>query len=243
MKKHTIFKALKAAFPHTVPVLLGYVFVGIAFGMLLQSKGYGAPWAALMGVAIYAGSMQFVTVNFLAGGFSLISIALMTLLVNLRHIFYSLTMIDRMKDIRGAKKKYMIYALTDETYSLLCSIKIPPDTDKGWFYFFVSALDQCYWVVGSVIGSLAGTLIPFNAKGIDFAMTALFIVILVEQLKSSKNYLVALIGAGCALVCRLIFGAGGFILPAMIACVVLLTALKAPLSKKMGQTAGREVEP
>jgi 4-azaleucine resistance transporter AzlC len=233
MKKHTIRNALIHAFPVTIPVLLGYLFVGIAFGMLLQSKGFNFLWAILMSVCIYAGSMQFVAITFLTGGFSLLSVALMTLMINIRHMFYGLTMLDRFKDVGRRRKAYMIFALTDETYSLYCGAKVPEGVDRNWFFFFIALLDQLYWITGSVIGSIAGSLIPFNTKGIDFAMTALFVVILIEQLKSSRNPATAIIGAASAVLCILLFGGSNFILPSMLVITLVLTLFKRSIGEAM----------
>jgi 4-azaleucine resistance transporter AzlC len=219
-------KALKAAFPYTVPVLLGYLFIGIAFGMLLEEKGFGWGWALLMSTLIYAGSMQFVTINLLSGGsLGLISVVLMTLMVNFRHLFYGLTMLERYKDM-GKKKPYAIFSLTDETFSLVCSIDAPAGIDQGWFFFFITLLNQLYWISGSLLGSLLGQMLTFNTQGIDFAMTALFIVIFVEQWQSSPNHLPAITGMLLSIVCLVIFGATSFILPAMLLIVTTLTVFK-----------------
>ena len=225
-------KALKAAFPHTIPVLLGYLFIGIAFGILLRDKGLGAGWAALMSTLIYAGSMQFVALNFFAGGWSLASIALMTLMVNLRHMFYGLSMLDAFKSM-GRKKPYMVFSLTDETFSLLCSAQPPEGVDKDSFLFCMALLNHGYWIAGSVLGSLIGSLIPFDSTGIDFDMTALFVVIFVEQWKAMRNHLPALAGVGAALLCLGLFGPDRFILPTL----VLIAGLLALFRKSMAQEA------
>lgn len=238
MNKNVSVSALKSAFPNTVPVMLGYLFVGIAFGLLLQQKGYGLIWALVMSLFIYAGSMQFVAISFLAGGFSFVSIALLTLMINFRHLFYSLTMLNKFKDIQKKKKLYMIFALTDETYALLCSVNIPEDAQREDTLFFTALLNQFYWIAGSAIGSVAGSLIPFNTKGIDFAMTALFVTILIEQIRKSKSIATAAIGAGCAVVALIIFGASAFILPAMLAICALLIALRKPIEKGRADEGG-----
>ena len=163
-------RALAAAFPITIPVMVGYLFLGVAFGVLLQKNGYGVFWAILMSAVIYAGSMQFLAINFLTPGVGVLSIIFMTLMVNIRHIFYGLSMLERFRGT-GKKKPYLIFSLTDETFSLLCSAEPPQGVDRGLFYFFISLLDQVYWVAGSALGGLAGALLSFNTKGIDFAMT------------------------------------------------------------------------
>ena len=237
MKKYSRVKTLVSAFYVTVPVMLGYLFIGFAFGMLLEQKGYGFFWAVLMSVCVYAGSMQFVTINFLSGGFSLITIALMTLMINSRHIFYGLTMLERFKGIKKTKKLYMIFALTDETYALLCSHKVPIDVDKSKFLFFISLLNQIYWVSGSLIGSVASSFLVFDSTGIDFAMTALFIVILIEQLRASSNFLPMLFGAGSALACLAVFGETAFMLPAMIITVAVLILMRRQIEKTIKKAA------
>ena len=222
--------ALRAAFPHTIPVMMGYLFLGFAFGVLLQSKGYHFGWAILMSLFIYAGSMQFVAINFFAGGISILSIILMTFMVNIRHFFYGLAMLTKFKDT-GRKKPYLIFSLTDETFSLLCSAEAPQGVSKGWFLFFISLLDQIYWVAGSALGGLLGSVLPFSTKGIDFAMTALFVVIFVEQWKSSKNHIPALTGLVGSSLCLLIFGVSNFILPSMIVIVLIMTVFRKNLEE------------
>ena len=208
-------KAARAAFPYTIPVLMGYVFMGIAFGILLQSKGYHFGWAFFMALTIYAGSMQFVIIDLLAEGSSLFNAALMTLMVNVRHIFYGLSMLVPFRVMKG-KKPYMVFSLTDETYSLLCSAKEPEGVDRGWFLFFIALLNHSYWITGCTLGAFMGSLLSFNTRGIDFVMTALFVVIFVEQWKSSANHLPALTGLVSSVFCLVLFGAKNFILPAML---------------------------
>ena len=216
-------KAVKAAFPVTIPVLLGYLFIGIAFGVLLQNKGYHFGWAILMSLCVYAGSMQFVAINFFAPGVSFISVILMTLMVNARHVFYGLSMLRPFQGM-GKLKPYMVFSLTDETYSLLCGAKVPEGVDHNKFFFSISLLDQLYWIAGSALGGIAGSLITFDTTGIDFAMTALFVVIFVEQWLSGGSKFPALAGVGAAVLCLVIFGPDNFILPAMAAIVLLLLA-------------------
>lgn len=225
-------KALKAAFPHTIPVMLGYLFIGIAFGVLFENKGYNFIWAIIMSTLVYAGSMQFVAVNFFTGGISLISVALITFMVNIRHIFYGLSMIDKFKEM-GNIKPYMIFSLTDETYSLLCLVDSPKDVDRNLFLFFIAFLNQIYWVVGSFIGSVAGSMITFNSKGIDFAMTALFTVIFVEQWLFCKSHIPAVIGVMISLICLIIFGANNFLLPSMILIILILTIFRNIIELKL----------
>jgi len=227
-------KAMKAAFPHTIPVLMGYIFMGMAFGILLRSKGYNFGWAILMSTTIFAGSMQFVAINLLTSSFNLATVVSMTLMVNARHLFYGLAMLDKFKDMEK-KKAYMIFSLTDETFSLLCSAEPPPDVNKNWFYFSIALLNHLYWIIGSASGAIIGSLISFNTKGIDFVMTALFVVIFVDQWKSSKKHIPALIGIFASILCLIIFGANKFILPSMILILIILTVFKRPLEMRSRQ--------
>lgn len=227
-------KAFKAAFPYTIPVMMGYLFAGMAFGVLFQSKGYHFGWAALMSLLVYAGSMQFVAVNFFVPGVSFLNVILMTFMVNVRHVFYGLSMLEKFKGM-GKKKPYMIFSLTDETYSLLCAAKPPQDVEKSWFFFFISLLHQIYWIAGSVLGGLAGELITFNTEGIDFTLTALFVVIFVEQWLGAKSHLPAIAGVAASILCLLIFGPSNFILPSMIVIVCILMAFQKPMDRRTDQ--------
>ena len=217
-------QAFAAAFPLSLPVMAGYVVLGFGFGLLLRARGYGVLWAALMSVIIYAGSMQYVAIDLMASGASLISTAIMTLLINFRHLFYGLSMLTRYGGL-GRKKPYLIFALTDETYSI-ASYKDPPEgVDKGWFYLILSALNQSYWIVGSVLGSLFGGLEVLPTKGIEFSMTALFTVILVDQWMTTRDRRPAIIGVVSSVLSLVLFGRDNFILPAMGLITVALMLL------------------
>lgn len=219
-------KELRQAFLATVPVMAGYLVLGLGFGVVLKTKGFGFPWALAMSAGIYAGSMQFVTIDLLSTGASLIVAALTTLTVNARHLFYGISMVDAYKRA-GKVKPYLIFALTDETYSLVCSEEsLKGVEDPVRYYFWVSLLDQCYWVAGSLLGSLLGAVIPFNTAGIDFALTALFVTVFTEQWLSTKKHLPALIGLAASALCLWIFGPENFLIPAMIAIALLLTVLR-----------------
>lgn len=221
----------KYAFRQSLPVMAGYLVLGMGFGVLLETKGYGVFWALAMSLFIYAGSMQYVAIDLLTGGASLISAALMTLMVNARHLFYGISMIERYRDT-GAAKPYLIYSLTDETYSLVCSGNVPRGVDQKKYYLLVSFFNQCYWVAGSVAGSLVGSLLTFNTEGIEFAMTALFLVVFTEQWKSTKNHISAVTGVAASVVCLVIFGPDRFVIPAMAAITVLLTLMRGCFEKK-----------
>lgn len=225
-------KTIRHAFLATIPVLAGYIVLGIGFGVLLADKGYSFWWALLMSLTIYAGSMQYVGVSLLASGASLISTGLMTLMVNARHIFYGISMLTKYKDI-GKAKPYLIFSLTDETYSLLCDVNLPEDVDRKWYYILVSVMNQCYWVTGSFIGAFLGNKLSFNSAGIDFSMTALFVIIFVEQWEGTKQHLPALLGLIISIICLLIFGPSNFLIPSMLGITVGLFALK-PIIEKGG---------
>lgn len=213
---------LKFAFIKSLPVLAGYIVLGFGFGILSEQNGYGIWWAIAMSVFIYAGSMQYVTVSLLASGASLITAALTALMVNARHLFYGITMIEPYKGA-GKFKPYLIFGLTDETYSLVCSGKAPEGVNFHLYSFFVSLLNQSYWVLGSLLGALAGALIPLDFRGVEFAMTALFLTVFVEQWKSTKNHIPAVIGVLCTVLSLVIFGSEHFLIPAMIAITLFLS--------------------
>lgn len=211
-------------------MLLGYVFLGLAFGLLLQKGGYSFWWALLSSTIIYAGSIQFVLVSFLTSGTSLPAVAVMTLLINSRHAFYGLSFVEKFRTMKTYP--YMVFSLTDETYSLLCSTKTPEHLDEKKVFFLISFLDQCYWVTGSVLGAALGEILPFDMTGIDFAMTALFVTIFVDQWREAKTHIPALLGLGFSLICLFIFGGSNFILPSLILTVASLMALRQPLEEK-----------
>ena len=239
-KQNTYKAAFKAAFPHTLPVMTGYLFIGIAYGVMFADKGNNFLWAGLMSLLVYAGSGQYLAVNFFDPSVSLFQVVFLTFMVNVRHIFYGLSLLDKFK-VSGKKKPYMIFSLTDETYSLYFLTKTPSNVDEGKFLFALSILDQSYWVIGSMIGGLAGTLIPFDSTGIDFAMTALFIVIFVEQWLEKKNRFPAIIGVVASVISLLIFGKDSFILPAMIIImIVLLSSHRIEESKNKGEVENND---
>ncbi|MCI8631453.1 MAG: branched-chain amino acid transporter AzlC [Firmicutes bacterium] len=251
-------KTIRYAFQSSLPIMAGYIVLGIGFGILLQNAGYSWLWAAAMSIAIYAGSMQYAAVELLTGGASLAAAALMTVFVNIRHLFYGIAMIEPYKDA-GLKKSYLIFALTDETFSLVCAPQLPAGIDRKDYSFFVSLFNQIYWVTGCVIGAFLGDVIPFDTTGVDFVMTALFAVIFTEQWESAsaaakraecknknmpyikrfalyiKNaadaHIPAITGFTASLVCLLIFGADDFLIPSMALIAVLLIALRGKIEK------------
>ena len=214
----------KEAFVKTLPVMAGYLVLGIGFGILLRDAGFGV-WAALaMSVFIYAGSMQYVGVGLLAGGASALTTMLTTVMVNARHLFYSISMIEPYKDA-GKHKPYMIFALTDETYSLLCDGNVPEGVNANRYRFLVSLFNHCYWVTGCVLGSLLGAVLPFSTAGIEFSMTALFIASFTEQWMNTRDHVPALTGLLSTLLCLVLFGPDRFLIPAMLLMTVALTVL------------------
>lgn len=216
--KHT----LKTAFKATIPVLTGYLVLGFGFGIVLKSAGYGILTAFFMSLFIYAGSMQYAAVGLLAGGASLLTVALTTLMVNARHLFYGISMLEKYRDA-GKYKPYLIFALTDETYSLVCQDSGEIEKKQQIQYdFWVSLLNQIYWVAGSVFGAVAGTVFTFNSEGIDFALTALFLTVFLEQWLTAKDHVPALIGVAASVACLLILGSDSFLIPAMVVITLLL---------------------
>ena len=225
--KSIVLKSASRAFPITLPVMAGYLFMGTAFGVLLSNIGYNPLWALIMSIFIYAGSMQFVAIGLLSNATELLTVALMTFLVNARHLFYGLSMLEVFKPFKRIKP-YMIFSLTDETFSLLSSVEAPEDVDRKWFYFFVSIFNHCYWISGSVFGAVLGSTFSLNFKGLDFVMTALFVVIFLEQWLSSKKHSSALVGIFTTLISLLIFGKENFMIPSMIGIFVILSLMTRP---------------
>jgi 4-azaleucine resistance transporter AzlC len=223
--------AFRAAFPNTIPVMAGYLVLGFGFGLLLQSKGYHFLWAILMSLTIYGGSMQFVTVDLLAGGAGLISAALMTLMIHARHLFYGISMLIPYRDT-GRVKPYLIFGLTDETYSLVCTGEVPDGVDKSAY----SLLNQSYWVAGSALGAIFGQVVSINTAGVDFSMTALFVVILTDNLMKPSSRVPALLGLGVSLICLLIFGKSSFLIPSMLGIAAVLMLMRPYLSKRTEDT-------
>ena len=225
-------KVIRQAFVQSIPVMAGYIVLGIGFGILLRGAGYGVGWAFAMSLLIYAGSMQFVGVSLLAGGASILTTAFTTVMVNARHLFYSISMIGRYQNAKY--KPYLIFALTDETYSILSDGTVPEGADPDLYRFLLSLFDQCYWVAGSVLGSLLGSVLPFSAEGIEFSMTALFIASFTQQWLTTKEHLPALTGLLGTLACLLIFGPQSFLIPAMLLITLALSLLRPRLDKRKG---------
>ena len=227
-------KALKTVFLDTVPVMTGYLFLGVSFGILLGETGYGLPWAFCMALFMYAGSAQFLSVSLLANHASLLSTGIAIFLLNARHIFYGISLIDAYKGT-GKKKPYLIFSLTDETYSLVTQNQPPEGMKRHTYCFLVSLFDHIYWVTGCVIGSLAGNIIPISFEGIDFVLTALFVTLFTEQWLSNKNHWPAVIGVVSTVLCLLIFGSDIFLIPSMVLIAILLTTTRKTGKRKEDQ--------
>ena len=218
-------RLLRTAFLDTVPVMTGYVFLGFGFGILMQQNGFGVLWAAAMSLFIYAGSMQYVAISLLTSGASLLTAAMTAFVVNARHLFYGISMVDAYKGM-GKKKPYLIFGLTDETYSLVSQLQIPEDVSPKGYCFLVTLFDHFYWVAGTVLGSLAGSLLPINYEGVDFALTALFVTIFVEQWLSTKKHGPAIVGVVATVICLIVFGTDVFLIPSMIIIAASLILMR-----------------
>lgn len=229
-------KAFAAALPATVPVMLGFLTLGMAYGLLMDAAGYGVLWTFLMSLIVYAGSAQFLGIQFLTAAVPLGQVALMTLILNFRHMVYGLTMLEKYRGM-GKRKLYMIFSLPDETYALLSSTRPPEGVEPHDYYFAVALLNHIYWVTGSVLGGLLGAALTINTQGADFAMTALFVVIAVDQWEEIKNRLPALLGFGATLLSLLVLGPDRFLIPALGAIVLSLWELRCQLEDREGAAA------
>ena len=222
-------KAFRAAFPQTLPIFAGFTFLGIAYGLYMKSAGFPAIYPILMSFTIFAGSMEFVAVGLLHGSFDPLRALALTLMINARHLFYGISMLDKYGGT-GWKKIYLIFGMCDESFAINLTADIPPDVDRGWFMFFVTLLNHGYWVCGATLGGLAGAFVDFKLEGLEFVMTALFIVIFLEQWHKEKTHHSAVLGLGLSLLCLIAFGAEHFIIPAMAMILVCLTLLRGRLA-------------
>lgn len=223
-------KALKAAFPHTIPIMTGFLFLGMTYGIYMNVSGFGFWYPMLMSMTIFAGSMEFVTVSMLLGAFHPLEALSMTLMINARHLFYGISMLDKYKGT-GLKKLYLIFGMCDESFSVNYTADIPKDVDKGWFMFWVTLLNQFYWVLGSTLGGIFGSFIKFNTEGLEFVMTALFVVIFLEQWLKEKNHTGAIVGILLSVLSLVLFGKDSFIIPAMLGILGVMTLLRKPMEK------------
>lgn len=227
-------RALKAAFPYTLPIFAGFCFLGMAYGIYMNSAGFSFVYPMLMSLLIYGGSLEFVAVEMLLSPFAPLQVFIMALLIQARHLFYGISMLDKFKGT-GWKKFYLIFGMCDETFSINYMVPPPKDIDKGWFYFFVTLLNQLYWCLSATAGALIGSVLKIDTSGISFVMTAMFVVIFLEQWLKEKNHLSSLLGLGTALLCLILFGADSFMIPTMLAILVLLTTLRKKLESQEAQ--------
>ena len=220
-----------AAFPHTIPIFAGFWFLGITYGVYMKVSGFSFWYPMLMSLTIFGGSLEFVAVSLLLGAFAPLQPLVVTLMLQARHLFYGIAMLDKFKGT-GWKKVYLIFGMCDESFSINCSVEAPEGVDRGWFMFFVTLFNQLYWVTGATLGGVLGSLITFNTEGLDFAMTAMFVVIFLDQWRKEQHHAASLIGLGASLICLLLFGAEGFLLPAMACILALLTLLRRPMERE-----------
>ena len=224
------WRAFRAAAPQTLPVFAGYLVLGLGYGIYVQSLGLPVWLPPLMGTVVYGGSLEFVLASLLLGSFAPVSAFLMALMIQARHLFYGLTMLQRYRGY-GLRSAYMIFAMSDETFSITCSAEPPEGVDRGWFMFFITLLDQCYWVFSAGLGAVVGSVLPFSTEGVDFVMTAMFTVIFLNQWEKDRQHYSALIGLATPLACLVFFGSGSFLLPSMGCILILLLALRKPIEK------------
>ena len=223
-------KAFKCAFHYTIPIFAGFWFLGLTYGIYMNVSDFSFWYPMLMSLTIFAGSVEFVAVNMLLGAFNPLQALAMTLMINARHLFYGLSMLDKYRGT-GVKKLYLIFGMCDESFSINYTADIPKDVDRGWFMFFVTALNHLYWFTGATLGGIFGSLIDFSTEGLEFVMTAMFVVIFLESWLKEKRRASALIGISISALCLIAFGSEDFIIPAMLAMIGVLTLLRKPLEK------------
>lgn len=231
-------KAFKAAFPNTVPVLTGFMALGITYGILMQSKGYAFYWALAFSAFCFGGSMQYVAITLLTTVFSPMQAFVLSIMVNARHIFYGISLLKKYKGL-GFIKNFLIFWLCDETFSIVSSVEPPEDVDRKLFYFWVSFLDYSYWLVATVIGGIIGSIVTFDTNGFDFVLTALFVVLFLEQWKKKNNRVYCIIGLMATVISRLVFGSNNLIIPAMIIILLMITFTGALKKKVVIDEGGR----
>ena len=224
-------RALKAAFPQTLPIFTGFWFLGMAYGIYMNASGFSFIYPLCMSLLIYGGSLEFVAVEMLLSPFAPLQTFIMALLIQARHLFYGLSMLDKFKGL-GWKKYYLIFGMCDETFSINCSAEIPDDIDRGWFYFWITLLNQFYWSAAATTGGIIGSLLKINTSGISFVMTAMFVVIFLEQWLKEKEHTSSLAGLAISVLCLIIFGPDSFMVPTMVLVVGLLALLRKPLTQK-----------
>lgn len=228
-----IRKAFRCAFPYTLPIFAGFWFLGLTYGIYMNVSGFSFWYPMLMSLTIFAGSMEFVAVNLLLGAFDPLQALAMTLMINARHLFYGISMLDKYRGT-GWKKPYLIFGMCDESFSINYTAGIPADVDRGWFMFFVTLLNHFYWFSGASLGGIFGSLLHFNTEGLDFVMTAMFVVIFLEQWLKERRHTSALLGVALSAFCLILFGADRFLIPSMAALLLALTGLRGKLEQGGG---------
>ena len=236
LSRAPVWRAVRAAAPQTLPVFAGYLVLGLGYGIYVQSLGLPVWLPPLMGTVVYGGSLEFVLASLLLGSFAPVSAFLMALMIQARHLFYGLTMLQRYRGY-GLRSAYMIFAMSDETFSITCSAEPSEGVDKGWFMFFITLLDQIYWVASAAMGAALGAVLPFSTEGVDFVMTAMFVVIFLNQWEKEKQHASAIIGIAAPLACLRIFGSGSFLIPSMVCILVALLLLRRPIEAKESEAA------
>lgn len=237
-KSKMLKKAFTTAFPYTIPIFAGFWFLGLTYGIYMNVSGFSFWYPMLMSITIFAGSIEFVTVNMLLGAFNPLQAFVMTLMINARHLFYGISMLDKFRGM-GLKRIYLIFGMCDETFSINYTAEVPEDVDRGWFMFFVTLLNHFYWFFGATLGGIFGSLIHFNTEGLEFVMTAMFVVIFLEQWLKEKNHTSSIFGLGISLICVTAFGADNFIIPAMLGILAVLSLMRPALDRN-GDNEQRE---
>ena len=232
-QRSVVKKAFACAFPKTIPILTGFLFLGMSYGIYMKVEGFSFVYPLCMSMVIFGGSLEFVAVTMLLGSFAPLQTFLMALMIQARHLFYGIALLEKYKGT-GWNKTYLVFGLCDESFSINCSTEVPEGVDKGWFYFFVTLLNQLYWVAGATIGGILGSFITFNTEGLDFVITAMFVVIFLEQWLKEKKHYTALIGVLASAVCLLLFGADSFLIPTMVCFLCFLTVFQKPIEKAGG---------
>ncbi len=226
-----IKKAFLCAFPYTVPIFAGFLFLGLTYGIYMHVSGFSFWYPMLMSLTIYGGSLEFVAVSMLLAPYAPIQTLIMSVMIQARHLFYGISMLDKFRGL-GWKKPYLIFGMCDETFSINCTAQIPDSIDRGWFYFFVTLLNHLYCFAGATLGGLLGSLIHFNTEGLEFVMASMFVVIFLEQWGREKRHISAYIGLAASVLCLLVFGADSFLIPTMICITAFLTFLRCPIERK-----------
>lgn len=226
-----IKKAFLCAFPYTVPIFAGFLFLGLTYGIYMHVSGFSFWYPMLMSLTIYGGSLEFVAVSMLLAPYAPLQTLIMSVMIQVRHLFYGISMLDKFRGL-GWKKPYLIFGMCDETFSINCTAQIPDGIDRGWFYFFVTLLNHLYWFAGATLGGLLGNLIHFNTEGLEFVMASMFVVIFLEQWEREKRHISAYIGLAASVLCLLVFGADSFLIPTMVCITAFLTFLRRPIERK-----------